>query len=291
MIQQRLKGVTKVPDNGVIIFVGIDFRENEIFEVITPPNPVSHFYYKCDKRFHVDVFEKLFEKRALGHIMFLDGNECMIYQYNGVWKRIKHFDAVIVKRHNKGGFSSNRFARIAEESRIHYITRVVEVVNEVIQDTKSINYVFGGDELKTMFMQSPELKPKFQTESMYHSFTKETIGEQYFTTLMNKVNNGDINKIATELVRCIDMEQEQLLFSIEELIEHSDNVEYCLIVDEKVSHLIKSFPKKVFYTLNIDNPLYGRFKGFSIVAKMYHKLGDNFEELDDVVHELEGFGL
>jgi len=276
MFKSRTKNI-KLPDNGVIFCFGVDNYDNEVFEEIVPPSPVDRFYYRCDKRFHLDQYDSMFEQKPVGHVVFIDGKNCVIYRYNGVWQRIKHFDALLIKRQRKGGQSSMRFSRLAEESRDIYITHIVDEVNALILDN-SINYVFGGEELKTMFLSDSCLKPRFKTESMYHVFTKDTINEPYFKQIMTI---EDDSQVSSDLITLLDLSPEYLLFSKDEFVLSMDNVEYTLIVKKESEYLIKAYPNKKFYKLEMNDPYYYRFKDFDIICKLYYKKNSIFEIEDD----------
>ena len=60
-----------------------------------------------------------------------------------------------MKRHNKGGFSANRFARIAEESRHLYVVRICDRLREL--DTLN-NWIFGSDEIVQMVLKQTPIK-------------------------------------------------------------------------------------------------------------------------------------
>ena len=287
MFNSNLKRINSIPDNGVIYCFGTDEHDDEIFQGITPPNPVDKFYYKCDRYFHLEQYDKLFEQKPMGYVVFIDGNECIIYQYNGIWTRLKYFDALLVKRQRKGGQSSVRFSRLAEESRMHYITHIVDEVNTIITDTKSINYVFGGEELKMMFMTNSDLKPKFKTESLYHTFNRDTINEPYFLTIMNKVNNDDTNLISQQIITYIDTEPDFLLFSLDEIMINIKQVEYIFIISNGMRQVAEMVPDKTCYYLNIDNPLFGRFKGFDIIGKLYYKPNTDVDGSDEACSDAE----
>lgn len=270
MFKSNMKTTKSIPENGIIYCFGIDEFDHEIFEGIIPSNPVDRFCYKCDRYFHLDQYNKLFEKKADGFVVLIDGRECFIYRYTGIWTRVKHFDAVLISRQRKGGQSSVRFARLAEESRLHYITHVVDEVNALITNNKSNNYVFGGEELKMMFLSSSALKPKFRTESSHHAFNRDTINEPYFMNLMNKVNVDDSNQIAEQIVTLIDTEPEYLMFSLDEIMENIANIEHILIVSGQFHHMQEHFGKKAFI-LNAGCSYYGRFIGFNVIGKLYFK--------------------
>jgi hypothetical protein len=274
MFNSNLKKITSIPEKGIIYCFGIDENNNEIFEGIVPINPVNKFYYKCDKYFHLEQYDKLFEQQSLGYVVFIDGHECIIYQYNGNWTRLKYFDALLIKRQRKGGQSSIRFARLAEESRMHYITHIIDEINAIITQN-SINYVFGGDELKMMFLTHSELKPKFNTESLYHTFNRDTINEPYFLRIMNKINNDDINQILQQIVEYIDIQPDYLLFSLDEIIVNILNIEYILVISKNIKQITDLFPTTKCYQLHIDNPFFVQLNGFDIIAKLYYK--SNYE--------------
>lgn len=287
MFNSNLKRINSIPDNGVIYCFGTDEHDVEIFQGIIPPNPVDKFYYKCDRYFHLEQYEKLFEQKPMGYVVFIDGNECIIYQYNGIWTRLKYFDALLIKRQRKGGQSSVRFSRLAEESRMHYIIHIVDEVNTIITDTKSVNYVFGGEELKMMFMANSSLKPKFKTESLYHTFNRDTIHDPYFLTIMNKVDNDYTNQISQQIITYIDTKPELLLFSLDEIIINIKHVEYIFIISNDMKQVSKMVSDKTCYYLNIDNPLFGRFKGFDIIGKLYYKLNTDVVDTDEVLFDTD----
>lgn len=227
-----------IGDNGILIFVGIDKYGQELRHIIRPPNPIDEFYYKCTKRFETDRFEELFTTKPIGNIVFIDGNECIIYQFNGQWKKIKTINANLIKRQKKGGQSSVRFSRLAEESRAHYITHVVDVINQSIMSNQN-NYVFGSREIKNMLLGASELKIKFKTDDMYHVFTADTIQEPYFKSLMINPVFGE-NKKVDNIIELLQREPDYLLFTLDEIDEHICDVEYILSIYIIVKIYLKS---------------------------------------------------
>lgn len=290
MFKSRIKITVDVPYNGIIYCFGIDEFNNEIFEEIIPPGPVDKFYYSCDRTFHLDQYDKMFEKKSLGYVIFIDGKECIIYKYDGIWTRVKYFDALLIKRQRKGGQSSVRFSRLAEESRLHYITHIVDILNELITDNQSINYIFGGEELKEMLLTCSNLKPKLKTESAYHSFNRDTINEPYFLTLMNKCNNDDLHDITKKIVEHIEIEPEYLLFSMDEIMKQLKNIEYILTIDDKYINPykleIEGYTNKIYHLMT-NSPSYEKLHNFQIIGKLYYKSNNQCELLDIDVHLIE----
>lgn len=255
-----------IDDNGAIFCFGIKHNTEELLHMIIPPNPITRMFYKCDKTFLLDQYNDLFELKASVYVVFIDGKECLIYKYNGLWTKIKHMNALLVKRQNKGGQSSIRFARIAEESRMHYITNVVDSVNTIVNE-KSINYVFGGEELKNMFLSNPNMKYKFNTESKYFTFDKNTIYDPYFSQLASQTNNDDEIKKSSEIINLLETEPDYLLFSMDEIFSHLDMIEYIIVIDKQYEQLKKEYEN--VYVINFDNPNYSQLAKYKIIAKKY----------------------
>lgn len=135
---------------GIIIYVGINEYNEEIIEIIEPEIKLDMFYYSCSKTFEIERIRKYVISNIDGSIIFVNGDECLLYQFiDGEFKKINTLNANLVKRHNKGGYSANRFARIAEESRQVYITRVHDKIRELKTET---NWIFGSNEIRDMVL-------------------------------------------------------------------------------------------------------------------------------------------
>jgi len=261
MINNKMK-LLMIPENGILLFVGIDQYNNEISEIMIPPNPIKEFYNSCNKKFETFRFEHLFEQKSLGHVVFISGNECLIYKYDGKFKKIKTLNANLIKRQSKGGQSSVRFSRLAEESRHHYIVAVSDYLNKTINT--DINWLFGSNELKNMLLNYNSLKIKFRTDTMFFTFNDITINNQYFEQLMVKSNEKEQMQIEN-IVELINRNPDFLLFSEKEIDDNLNNIEY--IID--ISQNYKNENIQVI-KLNIDNKYYGQLKNFKILAKLYY---------------------
>lgn len=109
---------------------------------------------------------------ACGSICFASGDECIIYKYDNEFIKIKQLNANLLKRHNNGGQSSVRFARLAEESRHHYITHVFDYLNTI---KTSNNWIFGSSEILSMiFKRSKQLNIKLNNGG-FLEFDNKTI--------------------------------------------------------------------------------------------------------------------
>jgi len=96
--------------------------------VIEPLKPLISGLYRCDDKFHLEaLYEQLEEKNTYGFIV-VDGNGVTLHSLNGnSRKNLFRLEVSLPKKHGRGGQSSTRFARIREEKRGWYTSKVVEI--------------------------------------------------------------------------------------------------------------------------------------------------------------------
>jgi peptide chain release factor subunit 1 len=96
--------------------------------VLEPLKPLISGLYRCDDRFHLEaLYEQLEEKNTYGFIV-VDGNSLTLHSLNGnSRKNLFRLEVSLPKKHGRGGQSSNRFARIREEKRGWYTSKVCEI--------------------------------------------------------------------------------------------------------------------------------------------------------------------
>lgn len=224
MIDNQLTNLV-LGTNGFLLFAGINQYDEEILEVVEPPNTVPEFFYHCGKKFITERFEPLFQQSSIGHLIFISGHETLLYRYsNGNFSKIKTIQANISKRHNKGGQSSVRFSRLAEESRVSYINLVIDQINNLPGDK---NYLFGSQELKEQLLSSKNLKVKIKTDDCYYTFTDQTYKERYFKTLMIDTDQT-IDEQAKLVYELLDLNPDLLIFGRQDIEEYSDQLEFVL---------------------------------------------------------------
>lgn len=275
MIKSRIKLYNK-NENGYLILCGLDINRTEIFHCIEPPTPIKSFIYKCSKKFNIEDIKEIFIEKPKGNIIFINGYECIIYEFNGNWRKIKSINANLIKRHNKGGQSSLRFERLAEESRLHYVTHCIDYINELVSINNS--HIYGSHELKTLLLDRPTLKIKLKTKDIYYEFNKSTIYDKYFEELISIDINSNKEKIYEQIIECIDLQPDILLFSEDEIQKNIQQIEYILVIDNKmIKNITNQYIDKNIIILDISSKNYARLKDFTIIAKLYYTI-DNFNE-------------
>ncbi len=280
-ILKRIKTVLtdiQPSENGHLLYLGINLLGTEICELIIPPNPVMKFTYFCGKEFITAPFKELFNDLPVGYVIFISGDECLIYSHTGItWTKLKSLNGNLIKRHNKGGQSSVRFSRLAEESRHHYIVYCSDYINKLIPCLPSTRiHIYGSEELKTKLMAYEGLKNyKLLTGPVFYSFTQDTIKDKYFNDLFAKSDFDGMTR-NNELIELINTNPDRLLFNLDEIIENLDMVEYICICQPKLytqnmgNNLIPELTQKPTYVLDIRTPEYSQLKDYQIIGKLFY---------------------
>ena len=150
-VMQRLKLFKKPPKNGLVIFCGAipqNGAGSEQIEtyVLTPPEPITLYYYRCDNKFHIEPLRELLKEKDTYGILVMDGNGATFANLRGRrLEVVKKITSGIPGKHRAGGQSARRFERLREAQVKEYYKRVGEHANNVflkIPDLKGI--IIGG---------------------------------------------------------------------------------------------------------------------------------------------------
>lgn len=129
IIETNADAIIKENEKGLFIFCGINDCGQEIFYTIKPNLINKTFYYNCGSKFVVDFIFQYFDDYD-GNIIFTNGEMCIIYKYaNDNFQIWNSFKSMIYEKHKKGGQSSVRFGRIADNIREKYIITIIENIN------------------------------------------------------------------------------------------------------------------------------------------------------------------
>jgi len=133
--QQRIKMYNFFPKNGLVLFCGTmmteEGKEKKVTIDFEPFRPLHTSLYMCDNRFHCEALSDLLEDDEVFGFVIVTGDGCLIATVQGSDKTILHQMSVdLPKKHNKGGQSSVRFARLRQEARHHYLRKVAELVGQ-----------------------------------------------------------------------------------------------------------------------------------------------------------------
>ena len=157
-------------------------RPEFIYSCFSPPLPIKHNYYRCDKLFHTESIESLYqEHETIGAVIIL-GEEEQMYKITGTKvKRIQSNKLNRQKAQKKGGQSAPRIQRIQKSQVKHYVNYICEQITENFWEPTanrtSVKHILlsGADHLckqvKTLLPEYPFLQPPH-----YISDIKELIG-------------------------------------------------------------------------------------------------------------------
>ena len=150
-VTQRMKMIKKVPESGLVIFCGAipqngpGSEKIELY-IITPPEPIQVYLYRCDARFHTEHLQEFLKEKETYGIIVLDSSHASFATVRG-----KHLDIVkqitsgIPGKFRAGGQSAKRFVRQRQAKVQEYFKRVGDHADEIflpIENLKSI--LLGG---------------------------------------------------------------------------------------------------------------------------------------------------
>lgn len=285
MIESNIEKINLMNTNGLFIFSGITDLEEDIFEIIEPQLTNKMFYYNCGAKFITDIFESYYDDYN-GTVIFIDGKECFIYKFNnsiGNFEIFNHFDSRITNKHNKGGQSSVRFGRIADNICDKYIITIIKNLNKL---SKFNNWIFGSkDIIDDLFERKNEIIVKINNGS-YLEFNKDTIKDvrKWISYMKQEEYYDDICK---KILEYIDLNPDLLDFEI-----------YMINCIEKYEYIILT-PQHPFYDkiensdkiikLSQKSKFYGKLSIYLCIGKYYYSqynMNDNAiithnENIDD----------
>jgi peptide chain release factor subunit 1 len=146
-VQQRLKLFREAPETGLVIFCGAipqDGPGSERIEtyVITPPDPINIYLYRCDARFHTEHLQELLREKETWGILLIDSAEATIATLQG--KRLEiimGLSSGVPGKTRAGGQSARRYERLREMRLQDFFRRVGEHANEIFLPIENLKGV------------------------------------------------------------------------------------------------------------------------------------------------------
>ncbi len=171
----RLKLITRVPTNGLLLYSGTvlteDNKEKKLTLDIEPFKPVSRSLYLCDNKFHTDELHRMLESDEKFGFIIVDGSGTFYATVCGsVKEKLGQFSVELPKKHGRGGQSKNRFARIRMERRHNYLRKVAEQATQyfITNDRPNVLGIVlaGSAEFKDVLYQSDLFDPRLKAVVM-----------------------------------------------------------------------------------------------------------------------------
>lgn len=128
----RLSNISKIPQNGLVIFAGENEDTGEfICLMFSPPDPVTVYFYRTDKHFHLEFLEVMLEESEVYGLIIIERDEATIGLLKGSSLIVlEEVEGYVPGKHSKGGQSQRRYDRIIEELVEDFYKRVGEIVNK-----------------------------------------------------------------------------------------------------------------------------------------------------------------
>ncbi|KZT51764.1 peptide chain release factor eRF/aRF subunit 1 [Calocera cornea HHB12733] len=161
--QQRLKLYTRVPPNGLVLFVGTiltdEGKEKKVSFDFEPHKPINTSLYLCDNKFHTEALSELLESDSKFGFIVMDGNGTLFGTLAGNTRDVIHkFTVDLPKKHGRGGQSALRFSRLRDEKRHNYVRKVAELAVQHFITNDKVNVaglvLAGSADFKTELSQS-----------------------------------------------------------------------------------------------------------------------------------------
>jgi len=150
-VMQRLKLFRKVPENGLVVFCGaipqngLGSERIETY-VITPPETIQVYLYRCDSRFHIEHLQEFLKAKETYGIMVIDSSATTYATLRGRRLEIaKEITSGVPGKFRAGGQSARRFERQREAKLLDYFKRIGKHADEIflpIPDLKGM--IIGG---------------------------------------------------------------------------------------------------------------------------------------------------
>ena len=292
MIEQKfsLINLNTTHQLGLFCFVGINEFGEEIVEFLEPDVKLDLFYYSCSNKFVTEIVSKYIGSDVTGTIIFANGGECLGYQFKqGQFIKIFGLNGNLIKRHNKGGYSANRFARIAEESRHLYVVRICDRIRELSlepdnsdSDSKSNQiWIFGSDEIVQMVISQSPIK---LLNGGFLNFNSSTISNsKYWIEFLTKSNQKSYDNQYKEIIEYLATNPDMLDFDPANKDEMKYFIEKTKLTHNKDCDLRKEL-KQNQIPLEHTSKYYSQLMLFDYIGVKYYN--HQINEPDDI-HYIE----
>lgn len=266
MIDSKIDTINDMNKKGLFIFSGIDEYGKECFHMLEPQLCSSMFYYNSGSKFITDHFSQYYEE-YIGSIIFANGDECLIYKFNGGKGKFevhKFFNSLIMGKTRQGGSSSARFGRIVDNTRKSYIIKVIENINQLC---KNGNWIFGSKDITNDIMERKNEITINLNFGGYIDFDKSTINDTQ--RWIKYIKTGDSNdNILGKIIEYFETNPDLLGFD-QSILDNLEMYEYIVITPLHPRYREIQGNEKIIKLIPTSK-YYGKIKDFICIGKYYY---------------------
>jgi peptide chain release factor subunit 1 len=248
-ILSRLKQFRRIPDNGLVFFVGhksIGADKDEMVTFIfSPPIPITTFLYRCDSQFYLNPLEEMLVEKDIYGLLLIDRRECTIGILKGNRvELLKYMTSQVPGKHGRGGQSQRRFERLTEIAAHEWFTKCGEVASETFRQEHDIKGIFIGGPGPT--------KQYFIEENYLHYEIHDKIIDTFDTGYTDEFGLRELVSAASQTMTDLKISREKKLMKnfLKEITKKGDSLG---IYSEK--HVRKALEMGVIDTLLLSENL------------------------------------
>lgn len=235
--QQRLKRYKTIPENGLIIFCGFvsdNGKTKKINFELEPFKPMTRFLYMCDKRFHTECLDELFENDEKIGFIVMDGNGCLYGTVQGNHKKILYeFKVDLPNKHRRGGQSALRFSRLRMEARTNYVRKVAEMATKLFIENDKPN-------VKSLVLcGSADFKSVLETSSVFDMRLKQIVIQIVDVSYGGKNGFNQSIELSSSTIGKMKFILEKKLLQQYFSEIATDSGKYCFMVDDTMNALFQ----------------------------------------------------
>lgn len=211
--------------------------------LFSPPHPVKKFFYRCDRKFHLDDLLKLYETHEDYAIVLVSGKRCELYYHNiNQTKLIKTLDIDLPNQHRTGGQSAQRFERIRDEKIKAYVTKICELMIQY--------YVLNGVfKCKGLIIAGPaEIKENVKEHELFTKFFSRYLLKTCTISEINLQSIHQVIQMSSEILSNRDTEQNEI-DNFEKLILNPEKIDLIVFGETDV---LNSFNEKQLETIYVN---------------------------------------
>jgi peptide subunit release factor 1 (eRF1) len=207
------------------------FSTEFVCELLEAPAPLRRNYYRCDKYFHLDTFESMFEEKCKMGLVWITGEELICYLIKGT--SCKCVSKKQINRQGntrKGGQSAPRFQRQRDNQVKSWSKMITSIMIECYWDydtgTSLIDglLIAGNGPVKND-IEVPKELTKLLIDSLSLPFISDKICHEIYNKYSKSIVSGYTLDKIDELLNAILLTN-MVVYGIEEI---NNQIEGCML--------------------------------------------------------------